>query len=86
MIRRAIAIFFCLIKTSIAEGKGTPCSAGDSAPLSFCLPFEVAGGGLLWLNKAMQERARQARSLSKAINLGSEHLLPWPFLVFFVVP
>jgi hypothetical protein len=34
----------------------------------------------------MWESAFKERTLSKAINLGSEHLLPYPFLVFFVVP
>jgi hypothetical protein len=49
-------------------------------------PLSLAGLDFLCLNKAMKENASKIRTLSKAINLGSEHLLPWPFLVFLVVP
>ncbi len=49
-------------------------------------PLSLAGSDFLCLNKAMKENASKIRTLSKAINLGSEHLLPWPFLVFLVVP
>jgi hypothetical protein len=55
-------------------------------PIFLNIPFRLAGSHFLCLNKVMKENASKEQTLSKAINLGSENLLPWPFLVFLVVP
>jgi hypothetical protein len=34
----------------------------------------------------MEEMANKNRVLTKAINLGHCDLLPWPFLIFLVLP